>query len=676
MSKPEIICDTEAYPNFWSIGFLRPSDGRELVFEHSVRKPITQAERDRIAAIMLQNTIVGYNFQNYDAPMIAHMLGGADNAALKSLNDRIIVGGWKWWQLRDSIGINVPRSWDIVDLIEPQPNAFASLKTLAGRMHAPKMQDLPFDPDVPLTHEQMDIVLSYMGNDNSNTRMLREFLDEPLELRRAIGGEYGLNVMSKSDAQVGEAIIKRRVEQATGQRIEFGGAADETFRYKMPPWLAFERDDLRAILDRLRTTEFVVQANGKVELPPWLAKAKVTIGDTTYQMGIGGLHSTESNRALHSDDTRVLIDADVASYYPAIIINSGLYPKALGRHFLVEYEKIRAERVAAKRRAGEIEKVEIPALRQEKADGEEAKRRIKKRYTDLVSEQERNKVKAEGLKIALNGCFGKLGSPYSVLYAPHLMIAVTLTGQLALLMLIERAERAGIPVVSGNTDGVVFHCPRSRENQLSAIMKQWEADTGFELEQTRYRALYNASVNSYIAIKEDGKAKWKGPIANPWRSDDGWTPDLRGQLMKNPQMPILANAVVDHLLYGRPLEQTIRASRDVRDFVTVVKVTGGATWRGEYLGKVVRYIWAKGGEEILRAMPHPSTGNFGKVSKSDGCRPLMDLPSDFPEDIDYERYVAEAREILMDLGAVYRPPPVKPIRIYKRTAWAWFALVA
>jgi hypothetical protein len=667
MAGDVLISDTECYPNFWSIGFLRHSDKKLRVFEHSVRKPLTDEERDLIRAIMRQNTIVGYNFNNYDAPMIAVLLDGADNARLKQANDRIIVGGMKPWHAEDVLGVVVPR-WKIIDLMEPQPNAFAGLKTLAGRMHAPFMQDLPYQPDQALTPEEMDRVLSYMGNDLENTALLYDALEEPLALRTAISAEYDIDVMSKSDAQTGEAIIKKRVEKERGQRVyKVDTPGGTMFKYPVPDWLAYQRDDLRVMLERLRGTEFMVQHNGKVALPEWLAEMTVVIGDTIYQMGIGGLHSTESNRSIHSDDERVLLDFDVASYYPAIIINSGLYPRALGPQFLVEYRKIRDERVVAKR-AGE-------------------------------------KSKAEGLKIALNGCFGKLGSPYSVLYAPHLMIFVTLTGQLALLMLIERAEAAGIPVVSGNTDGVVFHCPRDREADLLAITAQWERDTGFDLERTAYRSLYNASVNSYIAIKEDGKAKWKGPIANPWRSDDGWKPDIRGYLMKNPQMQVIANAVVDLILYDRPLEQTIRASQDIRDFVTVVKVDGGATWNprlhveqkqvewtgtsevnppdfynatvhdgpGQYLGKVVRFYWAKNGAPIYKAKPHASTGNYAKVPKSDGCRPAMELPSVLPDDVDYEAYIAAAGEVLMDLGYTDRPRTVKPLRVWKHSAvlhWA------
>jgi hypothetical protein len=639
--KPTVICDTECSPNFWSIGFKRISDGKLVIMEKSHR---AELDVDRLTSIMLRHRIITFNGMSYDAAMIWLAIGGASNAELKKANDKIILGGLKYWQVEDALQVRIPRKMDHIDLIEPQPNAFASLKTLAGRLHAPKMQDLPFHPDVPLTDEQMDITLAYMGNDLDNTHLLFDALKEPLELRAALGAEYGMDFMSKSDSQIGEAIVKKRVEQITGEKVEkVNTPAGSSFPYRVPEYMQFDNPELHQVVERLRTTEFFVQHDGKVDLPAWLDGKTVTIGDTTYAMGIGGLHSTEKNRAVHSDDDFVLIDFDVASYYPAIILNSGLYPKALGRVFLDVYRKIRDERVIFKHRSAD----------------------------KSLSEAERSKAKtaAEGLKISLNGVYGKLGSRYSILYAPHLMIAVTLTGQLALLMLIDRAERAGIPVVSANTDGVVFRCPRDREDDLEAITKQWEADTAFTLESTRYKSLYNQSVNSYVAIKEDNKAKIKGA---------GWTGrhdgDMRTQLMKNPSMEIAYLAVVALMTKGTPLEETIRACRDIREFVTVVNVKGGGTWRGEYLGKVVRYYWAKGGTEILYKTPHAVTGNFKKVSKTEGCRPLMDLPEVFPDDIDYDAYLEAAEELLKDLGAVERPPVYKPLRIPKYKAIGWFAV--
>ena len=280
---------------------------------------------------------------------------------------------------------------------------------------------------------------------------------------------------------------------------------------------------------------------------------------------------------------------------------------------------------------------------------------IRQRIGTLEAELYRQKALDQGGKIQANGCYGKLGSTYSVLYAPHLMISVTLTGQLSLLMLIERAEQAGVPVVSGNTDGVLFLCPRNRRDELDQIIKGWEADTGFGMETAEYEAIYNSSVNSYVAVKPGNKVKLKGPLANPWREGD-----LRAQMMKNPQATVCSDAVVDFITKGVPIEETIRNCTDIRSFVTVVNVAGGATWCGDYLGKVVRYYWAIGGAPIFRLKPHPSTGNHAKVPKTDGCRPAMQLPEQLPLDIDYDRYISEANELLFDLG--WRPdgwvPPV------------------
>jgi hypothetical protein len=635
MTKQPVACDIECYRNYFLVGLKRISDGTLLQFEFSERSPL---DKERLKRILLNHRVITFNGLTYDVPLIYYALEGATNEQLKRASDRIIQGNVKYWDVEDLLGIRIPRELDHIDLIEPQPNAFAALKLLAGRLHSRTLQDLPYEHDTILTHEQMDDVADYNGHDLDDTIDLFHALKDRLELREALGRQYLENnprgFMSKSDAQIGEAIIKREVEKVTGQKVKKEQTRNgETFPYRAPEWLKFEHPELVEVMRRLADTEFVVKANGKVDMPPFLHNRAVRIGETEYAMGIGGLHSTEKERAVVADDEHVLIDFDVASYYPAIIIGSGLYPKSLGRPFIQVFDKIRQQRVAAKR-AGDT-------------------------------------TTAEGLKIALNGCFGKLGSPYSILYAPHLMIAVTLTGQLALLMLIEWAEAAGIKVVSGNTDGVVFHCPVDLEPKLMELTKRWEEQTGFELESTRYSGLYSQSVNSYIAIKENGKAKRKGPLSNPLKETP---PDLRTQMMTSPSMNVCADAVVDWLTKGIPVEQTIRERDDIRDFVTVVKVDGGGTWRGKYLGKYVRFIWSKDGDPILSKKAHPTTGNHKKVSKSDGCRPVMVLPDELPIDIDYDRYIAEAREILMAIGADRRPPPQVKVRVYAAQRYDWLAL--
>jgi hypothetical protein len=649
--KNTLICDTETFKRQFIAAFQRVGDGQRLSFE--LRGP-GGLDYQRLEKVIRNNRIITFNGNNFDIPILFYAIkrarenevmlerkdgGWLDPADIHAAAERIIKGGVRWWEVEDVLGIRIPRDLDHIDLIEPQPNAVASLKTLNGRLHGRWMQDLPFAPDADLTPEQMDLNSEYCWNDLDATELLFEALEEPLKLRAALGLEFDEDFRSKSDSQIGERIVRRRVEKRTGGRIERESVKPgTTFRYTPPDFIRFETQQMREVFDRICQHDFIVNEKGKVDLPKWLKDTRISFGDSIYAMGIGGLHSTESNRALRSNPDRVLIDADVASQYPSIILKLGLFPPAVGELFLDVYGQIKADRMVAKR-AGD-------------------------------------KVTDKGMKIALNGVYGKLGSPYSILHAPHLMIAVTLTGQLTLLMLIERAEAAGISVVSGNTDGVLFHCPRDLVGSvegdaltgglLKEICDDWQQETGFALEFAEYEAIYNQSVNSYFAFKPDGSVKQKGAIANPW----GPGGDLRERLMKNPQMTILTDAAIAAIQHGTPIEETIRACRDPRQFVTVVNVQGGGVWGAppgepgsEYLGKVVRYYWGKGGRPIFRFKP-TAKGTHNKVPKSDGSRPMMVLPDDVPADIDYDRYVAEATKLLKDIG--YFAPSLKEPRRTKR----------
>lgn len=613
--KRTLANDIEVYENYFLVAFMDIATGQIVTFERFQEHPGGPVEGnwdpDRIQTILRSCQIVTFNGKTYDVPLIFLALAGTSLADLKASSNRIINQNLKWWDAGRELGVYIPDWLDHIDLIEPNPAVMQGLKVLNGRLHGPRMQDLPYPHEKWLTREEANNVRDYCGNDLDATARLFAALEEPIQMRVEIGEQYGLgDIRSKSDAQIGEAIIKKRVEEITGNRPRRETVAPGTkFQYQVPDFIRFETETMQAVLADVRATSFRVKADGRVDMPKALDGRYITIGATTYKMGIGGLHSTEANRAIHADDEHDLVDADVASQYPRIILTLGLYPKSLGAPFFDAYNGIVEERLAAKK-AGD-------------------------------------KVRDKGGKIAANGAYGKLGSKWSVLHAPHLLIAVTLTGQLSLLMLVERAEQAGIGVVSGNTDGLVFRCPKLLRPTLDAICKQWEVETGFALEFAEYRSIYNLSVNTYFAIKTDGEVKRKGTVSNPWAEGD-----LRAQMMKNPNMTICSDAALAWITDGVDPAETIRASRDIRGFVTVVNVKGGGKWREEPIGKVVRYAWCRGGEPIFYSTPHETTGNFKKVSRTDGCRPMMNLPTEFPDDIDHDRYIEEAWDILRQLGAV------------------------
>lgn len=258
---------------------------------------------------------------------------------------------------------------------------------------------------------------------------------------------------------------------------------------------------------------------------------------------------------------------------------------------------------------------------------EQIKRELEQCWKDLAAA----KAETDGKKISCNSSFGKFGSKWSKLYSPDMLINVTLTGQLSLLMLIETLESEGIPVVSANTDGVVIKCPRSKEPLMNLIIWEWEQITGFETEETRYKALFSKDVNNYIALKNDSKVKLKGLYAPTG-------------LMKNPTNAICVRAVIENLTKGTPIERAVRKCDDIRQFITVRKVEGGAVWNDQYLGRVVRWYYAG----LPGAIHYKSNGYT--VARSEGARPVMTLPDSLPSDIDYAWYIREAHSILEDVG--------------------------
>ena len=63
---------------------------------------------------------------------------------------------------------------------------------------------------------------------------------------------------------------------------------------------------------------------------------------------IGGLHTENKPKVFEASDDTIIVDWDVSSYYPAIIINNGRYPAHLGKEFLLGYKAMFEKRLELK----------------------------------------------------------------------------------------------------------------------------------------------------------------------------------------------------------------------------------------------------------------------------------------------------------------------------------------
>jgi hypothetical protein len=652
----KLFLDLEVYPNYFLVKLMN-DEGRFREFEMYEGQGLDVV---KLRALLNSYTVVTFNGVNYDWPILSLALSGADNEALKEASDAIIVNDMKPWNFYKHFRCQA-LSYDHIDIKEVAPGVMVSLKLYAGRLHAPKMQDLPYDPDSLLTREQMQAVNLYCGNDLHVTKQLFDAIKGRVTLRETMSAEYRVDLRSKSDAQVAEAVIKAELFRLTNKKLAKPSVKEKEFFYRVPEYMGFETSQLREVFEMVKRSPFTAKTNGQIEMTDELANTLIHIGDMTYKLGIGGLHSQESEVSHIDDDEYMIVDRDVTSYYPSIILNQGLYPETLGPHLLEVFKVLVDRRVAAKRKNRELKKLGVKGhahrskLIKEIANLEKSNSDAIfpcTEYMELITlEQDldfdRSVTVMDSLRITINGAFGKLGSVYSALYAPDLMIQVTVTGQLTLLMLIERFEMAGIRVISANTDGIVTRYARSRHEEIAALVRQFEQETQFEFEDTHYSGMYSRDVNNYIAIKPDGEVKTKGTFK-------------AGDLQKNPQNDICNEALIAYLKDGTPIEETIRACKDIRKFVTVRTVKGGGVYAGQYLGKVVRWFY---GTDSLGTINYVKSGN--KVPRTDGCVPLMDLPLDFPNNVDYNWYVNETKDLLMDIGLVKRPPVIKKTRAKK-----------
>lgn len=686
-ARPYCEVDIECYPDWFLIKFYVGDDTYSFDMHAEDDVPLNLAA---IHWFIERFTLVGFNSDNYDVPMMCYALQGATCSQLKTLNDHIIVGGLKRWHVYESYGMQLPPLLDHVDIMEVAPGVRVGLKAYMGRMHSPTLEDLPYDPSQPTTRIMRAHLDSYCGNDLKGTRDLRKAVAGRLAMREAMGEKYGVDLRSKSDAQMAEGILKSQLGFKPEKRVVPHGYK---FQYQPPAFIRFQTPVLQQMFEVVKAAWFVVydvdqlrsagieqeefhDDQGKkiktgVKMPPEL-KTLIPVGLANYQFGIGGLHSTEQSQAWQTIMGKWTVsDHDVNSYYPSLILLLAMYPEQLGPIFLEIYGRVYLERLAAKAEASAEE------YRLKGGAGDHAVHLYWKTIAD-------------GLKIVLNGTFGKLFSKYSILFAPELGIQVTITGQLCMLMLIEMLEQSGIRVISANTDGLVMVTPVGREWLRDQCIKYWEHLTGLTTEATFYKAIYQRDVNSYVAIKMDGSHKGKGAFA-----ESGVLNNV------HPEKDICADAVIAFLTKGAPIADTIRQCTDIRKFLIIRNVKGGGIYYPKtlgpreqvineqgavYLGKVVRWYYGAGVTDSVHYKPKPPRAGLelslpefeaaygeldakgrkkfladqkkinilgNKVAGSTGARVCMSLPATFPTDIDYDHYIQDAIKMLGTLGVNY-----------------------
>jgi len=525
-----------------------------------------------------------------------------DPVALAKLESAI--HGIKWAQQHETL-----TSIDVKSLLDPMP----SLKKVECRLKFNNVEDLPFDPSLPTSDEQNKIIHEYCKND---VRILTKlYLTEALphlKLRKYLEKTFGvLGLESMSEPRTAERILMNLYMQRTGEKwavIKEG--AQENFENHcmygipvmkfVPDWIEFETPELQELLDKFKKMELPVKpATGHVDGAQ--IKQQIIIGDLAYQLGIGGIHSTEKKVVIKPSDKQ-LIMTDITSMYPQTMIRDSLHPTHVSKVWIDIYTQIRDLRLVAKRKG--------------------------------------DAVAAHALKIIINSVFGKTSSRYSPFYDPTLTIKITVTGQLALLMLIEQFHINGILVISANTDGVLVHITKEQTAVFEECKTKWSALTKYDLEDEAFQSIFIRDINSYLAVTLDGEVKQKGRFA-------------KANLKKDVQAYAVTDMAINYLVHGTPLDEYFRTtSYSIYDFLYSFSATSAFTVSLDsvdlktQLTKTNRWYVSK--TEINQLTKFGGKNqNLNRIPNGTNIRIANKVTTEeLPDDLDMEYYYRQANKLI------------------------------
>lgn len=611
----------------------RKNQLRELVkFFKQVDKYITWGDYYTTNINIPANVIFcGYNNLHYDNPIINYIIEYEDKlmqynipticSSIFNLSKTITtssednIDAWKHWKYQIWFD-----TFDILTMLYSN-KLRVGLKEIQVTMQYPNVQEFVCDWTKPLPLEDFDSMIDYNINDIESTSELLNRCKKDVDLRIAIEDEYGVRVLSKDGVNIGMKILTQKYLEKTGltwQDIKDLRSPMSVIPLKdvILPFIKYDSPILQRVLDDMKNQ--IVSPGRKGY------ENKFVFNNLRYSVGVGGIHSVNSPEIIIPRDDEMLIDIDVASLYPSMLIEYEFYPKHLGKEFLEVYKQIKDERIEAKHNG--------------------------------------DKVKNETLKLALNGLSGNLQNEHNFCYSPFAVMQIRINGQLLLLMLAEKLTQIGCRIVQANTDGLFVLLKKDAYSKVNSICREWEQLTKLTLEEDRFKAMYQYAINDYFAITEDNKVKEKGMFITTIKLGKGLTPK------------IIPKAIISFFKDGISVEDTIKNCTDIRDFLMSEKT--GKQWHVEYMNEEQQrtnrfyastnggYLWKwkdtghKEGEIITYTEPYvgerkykASARQYQNMLTASGVT-LLNKFDDKPIEerkINYRYYIMEAYKIIRDL---------------------------
>lgn len=531
---------------------------------------------------------LGYNIRDYDQWIFKAILAGFNPY---EVNEWIVVKKLKGYQFSNALR-NYPLI--IYDLLQLN----TSLKQLeAMQGHNIYESEIDFRIKRKLTPEELEEMIDYNVND----------VQEAINLFPTLKGDFDVQLELINEFQLPFAYMGKTQSQLVAeimgaQRVN----CKDEFNLNFPEYLNRIKKYAHIVtwFKQFKTTkDFTDEEKKKI----YSQKLDIEVAGVPHTFAWGGLHGAIPKYS----GSGYYLHIDVSQYYPSLTVGHNYFSRATSEEGKKRYDMMRKESIRLKK---------FPEL----------------------------KTKRAGYKLCNNKAYGCMKDQYNALYDPLMANNICVTGQLALLLLIEMIE-PHCQLIQSNTDGLIVKLHSLDDYELiDDICYEWEKMTHVKLAfDPIITKIYQKDVNNYLFINEFGEVESKGAYVKELSPLDN-------------DLPIVNKALKEYMINGTPVETTVNAATELIDFQKIIKLTGKYDYMKldgkTYTNKCFRVFAGNAGGTIFKC-------KLGS-SKADKCDKVANTPEicfmlngditelRVPEYLNRQWYIDLAHERLRQFGGL------------------------
>lgn len=362
-----------------------------------------------------------------------------------------------------------------------------------------------------LTAAELADTIKYCRNDVQETMNLFPLLKGDFDVQVELINEFKLpfSYISKTQSQlVAEILGASRIECKDEFNLNFPDYLKRIKKYAhVVHWFKQFQSD----------REYFDEEKKKI----YSQKLDTEVAGVPHTFAWGGLHGARSKYS----GKGYYLHIDVSQYYPSLMVTHNYFSRATSEEGRQRYDMMRKESIRLKK---------FPEL----------------------------KTKRAGYKLCNNKAYGCMKDQYNPLYDPLAANNICVTGQLALLLLIEMIEPY-CELIQSNTDGLIVKLKSLDDyEKIDDICFEWEKMTRVSLAfDPIITRIYQKDVNNYLFVNEFDEVESKGAYVKALSSLDN-------------DLPIVNKALKAYMIEGTSIEETINNAGELIDFQKIVKLSG------------------------------------------------------------------------------------------------------